>query len=65
MKTTYAVWEGDPAILREFPNGRMEAYVLADAEWVEAHPADIACKAGVITKDDFESLTANDPPPST
>ena len=66
MKTTYTVWESDPAILySEFPSGAMQAFMLtAGGEWIEAHPADIACKAGMITKAMFDDMTAGNPPPS-
>jgi len=66
MKTTYALWESDPAILYGFPEGDMQAYLLtADGKWIEVHPAEIACKAGMVTKAMFDYIVADGPRPPT
>ncbi|HME84203.1 MAG TPA: hypothetical protein VKG91_06525 [Roseiarcus sp.] len=64
MKITYTIWEEDPAILYTFPVGNMEAYWLrAGKEWVEAHPADVCCWGGIITKDTFDAIVGDGPKP--
>jgi hypothetical protein len=64
LKITYTIWEDDPAILYTFPEGNMEAYMLTTGgEWVEAHPADIACKAGIVTKAVFKGMVGDGPKP--
>jgi len=61
MKITHTIWEGDPAILYTLPSGRMEVYLLTADGWIEAHPADVACKAGMVTKAMFDDIVADGP----
>ncbi len=64
MKITYAIWESDPTILYTFPSGRMQSFMLtAGHEWIEIHPADGFCKAGVVSKAMFDALVGDAPRP--
>jgi hypothetical protein len=36
---------------------------VAGKEWVEAHPADVFCWGGIITKDTFDAIVGDGPKP--
>lgn len=53
-KVDYCSWDGDPALLVMYDNGRMDSFVNYGHGWRDAHPADVATKAAVIGRTTFE-----------
>ena len=57
MEIRYFSYDGDPALTYVPGDGSMLAWVKPEGrDWQEAHAADLATKAHVITKADFESM---------
>jgi hypothetical protein len=55
MKITYCSWEGDPAILVNYEDGRIYGFWKPDgSDWKRGQDADIATKAAVIGEAAFK-----------
>jgi hypothetical protein len=48
----YGYWEGWPTVYVD----SMTAWCFHDDRWQEANPADVATKAGVLSKTEFDRL---------
>jgi hypothetical protein len=58
-KITYAKWDGEPAVLLEFDDGRIHGYYYTsrDRRWRNGgHAADIAFRDGTLTKAEYDEL---------
>jgi hypothetical protein len=52
-KVSYCSWEGNPAILAYYDDGRMLGFEYQEGTWKDAHPADVSTKAASIGKEAF------------
>jgi hypothetical protein len=56
-KITYCYWEGDPAILVHYADGRIYGFWRSEVHgWKQEHEADIATKAAVMSEADFKKM---------
>ena len=53
---TYCDWEGDPAIVAEYPDGRQYGFAHMEGHWKGNLRSTIVGKAKVIGKDTFHRL---------
>jgi hypothetical protein len=55
-RIAYCTWEGDAALLVHYKDGRIYDFTKYGQNWTEGHDADIATKAALLTKDQFDAM---------
>ena len=51
---TYCSWDGNPALLARYKDGRILGFEHVDGTWKDVHGADVATKGVVMEKSEFE-----------
>jgi hypothetical protein len=58
-KIDYCSWDGDPALLINYDDGRIHGFSFQDGDWNQGNAADIAMEAALMTKAGFEKRWPN------
>jgi hypothetical protein len=53
-KIEFCAWDGDPALLVTFTDGRIHGYAFTEGRWTQGNAADIAMEAPILTEQNFK-----------
>jgi hypothetical protein len=60
MKLTYGIWEGDPTLLAEYEDGRINGYVKFERTgWKDGQDFEVFTKSSVLSKELFDKIFPN------